>query len=759
VVHYLRAVPRRLSLVPGALLAIVVALALGPSTAAPRAAAASTSATFHVQPSVNMIAVTNAQHGAAAVLVDGSGKAIARRSVDDQGSVLFRSVPAGTAYVVRIAGAQSPPVRVVGPGATPPASFYASQHLAPGFGYLETRDGTLLSIDVVLPGPVEDGPYPTVVEYSGYDPSNPDGHQPASGIAQMLGFATVGVNLRGTGCSGGVWDYFDTIQALDGYDAIETVAAQPWVANGKVGMVGISYPGITQLYVARTRPPHLAAIAPLSVIDDTYATLFPGGIFNRGFALGWAEDRQASAAPQGQAWAARRMAQGDTTCAANQALRLQTRAVVPAIRANRFVRAGSAASLVPASFVHEIDVPVFIAGSWQDEETGSHFADMLDDFAPSTPLRAIVMNGVHADSFGPTVLSQWIEFLDIYVAHTVPAVSPVKRAVADALLAQTFGAGAKLAPDRFAGRTDYDAVRSEFAAEPRVQVLFDVGAGSAPGAAVPAFSTTATAWPLPGTVATTLQLGNRGTLAPKPPASKPATGADEFDYDPGAYPPTSASAERFNRLAPSYDWKPVPAGKAVAYVSDPLPADTVMAGTASADLWIRATAPDVDLEVTITEVRPDGQETYVQSGWLRASQRKLDERKSSELLPVQTHAEPDAAPLPRGRFTLVRVPIYPFAHAFRAGSRIRVVVQPPGGNRPAWAFAATTYDHPVTVEVAHSSARPSRIVLPVVPGIAVPTPLPACGTLRGQPCRVYEALDDAPAGQTGGSRAASGGSS
>ena len=51
------------------------------------------------------------------------------------------------------------------------------------------------------------------------------------------------MNLRGTGCSGGAFDYFETLQSLDGYDVIETVAAQPWVANGKVGMVGISYPG------------------------------------------------------------------------------------------------------------------------------------------------------------------------------------------------------------------------------------------------------------------------------------------------------------------------------------------------------------------------------------------------------------------------------------------------------------------------------------------------------------------------------------
>ena len=88
------------------------------------------------------------------------------------------------------------------------------------------------------------------------------------------------------------------MQSLDGYDAIETIAAQPWVKFHKVGMVGISYPGIEQLYVARTRPPHLSAITPLSVIDDSYrGTLWPGGILNTGFAEPWASQR----APTGAA--------------------------------------------------------------------------------------------------------------------------------------------------------------------------------------------------------------------------------------------------------------------------------------------------------------------------------------------------------------------------------------------------------------------------------------------------------------------------
>ena len=58
------------------------------------------------------------------------------------------------------------------------------------------------------------------------------------------------MNVRGTGCSGGAYDFFETMQVLDGYDVIETVAAQHWAKGHQVGMVGLSYPGLSQLFVA-----------------------------------------------------------------------------------------------------------------------------------------------------------------------------------------------------------------------------------------------------------------------------------------------------------------------------------------------------------------------------------------------------------------------------------------------------------------------------------------------------------------------------
>ena len=66
------------------------------------------------------------------------------------------------------------------------------------------------------------------------------------------------------------------------------------------------------------------------------------------------------------------------------------------------------------------------------------------------------------------------------------------------------------------------------------------------------------------------------------------------------------------------------------------------------------------------------------------------------------------------------------------------MVQPPGGNRPEWAFAAIK--RPSTVTILRSPSAPSKVVLPVVGGVDVSTGLPACNTLRGQPCRNYVPL-------------------
>ena len=165
----------------------------------------------------------------------------------------------------------------------------------------------------------------------------------------------------------------------------------------------------------------------------------------------------------------------------------------------------------------------------------------------------------------------------------------------------------------------------------------------------------------------------------------------------------------------------------------------VLLGPVSADLWVQSSQADVDLEVALTEVRPDGQEIYLQSGWLRASRRYLNKKTSTRLQPRPTFTKADEEMLTEKKPTLVRVPISAVGHAVREGSRLRVTVQPPGGNRPRWAFSALPGSQTATVSITHSRNYPSRVVLPIVTGVKVTVDAPACPGLRGQPCREFVA--------------------
>jgi X-Pro dipeptidyl-peptidase C-terminal non-catalytic domain len=173
-------------------------------------------------------------------------------------------------------------------------------------------------------------------------------------------------------------------------------------------------------------------------------------------------------------------------------------------------------------------------------------------------------------------------------------------------------------------------------------------------------------------------------------------------------------------------------------VSEPLAADTAVVGAGAVKAWVRSSTPDLDLQATISEVRPDGKETFVQNGWVKGKARSLDAAKSTPLEPVLSLLESEFAALPADSFTEVTIPLYYEGHAYRAGSRIRVTIAAPGGTQPIWAFAEAEPEGTAEVEIARGGAMPSHLLLPVVPGVDAPTALPPCPGLRGQPCRDYQ---------------------
>jgi uncharacterized protein len=775
--------PTRMSIIS------IVAAVIGLITAGQASAASSGSPTFSAHGSAEQVYVTGTAPHAQMSLLTAQGTTLETQNADSLGGLLFRNVSPATGYRVRqdSDGVESGPITVHSNAAAPwNPSIYDQSIPDNGYTYLTTRDGTQLAIDVHpptspagepgvpsslqlptfpqpgVPTPSYTPPYPTLIEYSGYGYADPNG--PVNGIAvlaNLMGFAVVDVNMRGTGCSGGAYDFFEPLQNLDGYDVIETIAHQPWVLGHKVGMLGISYGAISQLFTAQLNPPDLAAIAPLSTIDATASTLYPGGILNTGFAVDWAEQRQQEAAPagpnSGQPWAYQQIQQGDQTCAANQALHGEATDLLAKIRANAHYVPSVADPLDPITFVNKIKVPVFMACQWEDEQTGGHCPDLVQHFTGTKLKWFTFTNGSHIDSLDPYTYDRWYDFLELFVAHQAPIVNQaVVRAAAPIIYQSAMGLPqtdlVTLPPDPIQLQPTYASALAAFEALPEVRVLFDNGAGTSPtgsttaGDPYPAFEQSFSGFPIPGAIARTWYFGPQGSLAGAPPG---AENVDSYISNANALPLTDYSSNTGtgglwgNASQWEWNWKPSPPGSGVSYVSAPLGTNTSVIGGGAVHVWVRSSTPDVDLQATVSEVRPDGREAFVQNGWIRASERKLAtsannmfKQDSTLLEPIPTFLASDVQPMPAGRFTEVVIPLYFEGHAYRAGSRIKVSIAAPNGTQPIWSFGQTEPAGATAQgSIASSQSMPSRLVLPVVPGASVPSGLPACPSLRNEPCR------------------------
>ena len=114
---------------------------------------------------------------------------------------------------------------------------------------------------------------------------------PPFGLMPFLqsGYAVVITDVRGTGASfGSRTTEFSPEEVRDGWDVLDWIVAQSW-SDGKVGSVGISYPGTTAELVGTLGHPALKAVAPQFSIYDFYDDVIrPGGIFLDTFFQQWA---------------------------------------------------------------------------------------------------------------------------------------------------------------------------------------------------------------------------------------------------------------------------------------------------------------------------------------------------------------------------------------------------------------------------------------------------------------------------------------
>jgi uncharacterized protein len=639
-------------------------------------------------------------------------------------------------------------------------------------------EATTLHYQLILPNKelFGEGPFHAVMDYSGY--------QPGITIFDSLhrhflcqGYAVIGLNIRGTGCSGGKFDYFEPRQAEDGRQAIKWFGdhAAELGLTGRIAMVGKSYPGITQLFVAGQPmnaggtpavPDNLVAIVPGAVFGDLYRDVpFPGGIMNVTFAAGWSAGRiyEPFTAPFVDHQAIQK---GDQQCIRNAAEHVQNPPFNPFVKATYNQYDGPLFhERSPWYWADNISMPTFLFETWQDEQVGSRATELIERFNKNLEWRFLGTNGDHGghgDYYGSHVMPKIDEFLRFYLAQEIPpayqggtVTEPVPQPSPSPSSTPTNPNGKPKKPKKNAPAPSptaspspstttrpetYAEALARYEAENPVQINWENGAL---GERTPAWIKTYASWPPPNQEVWRLHFTAGGKLVDEAPT---APGALSYRYQPGSsqqrggYKLTSAVPTVPDTHPASWDERPQ-AGTFLMFESDAFASDKILAGTASVDLWLSSTAPDTDLQTTLTEVRPDGKEVFVQQSWLRASHRKEDAASSTTLRPFHTHRLEDVQALIPGQPAKMRIEIFPFAHPFRAGSKLRLYIEAPHVKPDLWGFALLPTPAQNTIHIGPT--QPSSIALPLLNGETVPADAgayPPCvltglSGLRNQPCR------------------------
>jgi uncharacterized protein len=164
--------------------------------------------------------------------------------------------------------------------------------------YVTVRDGTRIAIDIHRPtkrGVPLAGPLPVIWSFERYHRARLEKGRLRTRLEGELwlepfcrrGYVVCVADLRGTGASFGVRRALVMEEdRWDAYDITEWLAAQPW-SNGRVGMFGRSFMGMTQYLAASTAPPHLVAIMPEKTLFDLYSFAHTGGVFRDDYARAW----------------------------------------------------------------------------------------------------------------------------------------------------------------------------------------------------------------------------------------------------------------------------------------------------------------------------------------------------------------------------------------------------------------------------------------------------------------------------------------
>jgi len=535
---------------------------------------------------------------------------------------------------------------------------------------ITVRDGT--EIGAAIYAPEGSGRYPALLAASPYRydnntlPAGPQFLWRETGPIEFYvssGYAYVHMDVRGSGKSGGEFEFLGENEQRDLYDVIEWIASQAW-SNGKIGGLGQSYFCMSQWWMGIMAPPALACLGAYDGLNDPYrASCYQGGIPGQ-FIPGhwWNQNRIINRFPANGA--APRVQQTDLDML-----------VTSHPTYDDFWRKRCASERL-----HEIKVPLYSVGIWGKVDL--HTRGNIEGFRRTKGPRKLQMRGP------PNAWAANAEFNGVELHEKV------------------------MLPfyDRF-----LKGKETEWDKRPAVEYFVRGANVFRTSDTWPPAGVRYRSWHLHAGPSGSVTSLNDGVLSVSAPS-----GAESTSY---SYPDPEwvSGVVGFGPTGPAGGFDA--ARRVLTFTTAPLEKDLEIAGPIKLVLYASSTRNDTDFIVKLSEQSPQSPgdrgkglnpaSQVVTKGWLRASHRALDEKHSTEMEPYHLHTRPK--PIKPGGVYKFDISVEPNAYRFKQGNRIRLELA--NGDSPVTDVLWTHYYQPDKIgqdTIWHSAKYPSSLVLPVM---------------------------------------------